>query len=548
MGPRVFPAAQEALWPRGNPRWARWLQDRTSPWLLSLAERGNDAFGMSAWSEGNVVQALVHGRSYLPALAQAVAQAGSGDVVLLAGWRADPDQLLDDAGPSVAAMLIAAAHRGVLVRGLLWHSHLAALGYSLEAHRELARAVNDAGGQILLDQRVRALGSHHQKFVVVTGRTEVAFLGGIDVAHARRDDVSHTGDIQARPFSRAYGPTPAWHDVQLELRGPVVRDVETVFRQRWTDPARLTRLPWHTIPARLSGLPQSARPLPPPAPPAEPAGSCTVQLLRSYPRRHPAYPFAPHGERSVARGYAKALTRARRLVYVEDQYLWSREVARVFAAALRRSPSLQLIAVVPRYPDQEGWLDLPAYFLGQSAALQSVLAAGGDRVQVVNPENEAGRPIYVHAKVCIIDDVWAAVGSANLNRRSWTHDSELTAAIVDEQLDDRHPLDPGGLGDGARHFARELRLTLMREHLGRAAGEDKDLLDADCAADAVRYAAARLDAWYAKGCRGPRPPGRLRSHPRHRGEQWGRRLVAPLYDLAYDPDGRPWRMRLRKQF
>ncbi|WP_236833800.1 phospholipase D family protein [Blastococcus sp. KM273129] len=413
------------------------------------------------------MQALVHGRAYLPALAHAVAHTRSGDVVLLAGWRADPDQLLDDGGPSVAGMLVSAAQRGVVVRGLLWHSHLAAWGYSLDAHRKLARAVTAAGGQILLDQRVRALGSHHQKFVVVTGPAEVAFLGGIDVAHARRDDASHAGDHQTRTFSRVYGPTPAWHDVQLALRGPVVRDVETVFRQRWTDPARLTRLPWHTIPARLSGLPRTAGPLPPPAAPAAPAGSCTVQLLRSYPRRHPAYPFAPHGERSVARGYAKALTRARRLVYVEDQYLWSREVAHVFAAALRRSPSLQLIIVVPRYPDQEGRLDLPAYSFGQSAALHSVLAAGGHRVQVVNPENEAGRPIYVHAKVCIVDDVWAAVGSANLNRRSWTHDSELTAAVVDEQLDDRHPLDPAGLGDGARRFARELRLTLMREHLAR---------------------------------------------------------------------------------
>ena len=41
------------------------------------------------------------------------------------------------------------------------------------------------------------------------------------------------------------------------------------------------------------------------------------------------YDFARHGERSIARGYTKAVPRARRLIYLEDQYLWSKEVARV---------------------------------------------------------------------------------------------------------------------------------------------------------------------------------------------------------------------------
>ena len=43
----------------------------------------------------------------------------------------------------------------------------------------------------------------------------------------------------------------------------------------------------------------------------------------------------------------------------------------------------------------------------------------------------SGTPVYVHAKVAVIDDIWACVGSANLNRRSWSHDSELSAAVLD---------------------------------------------------------------------------------------------------------------------
>ena len=87
-----------------------------------------------------------------------------------------------------------------------------------------------------------------------------------------------------------------------------------------------------------------------------------------------------------------------------------------------------------------------------------VREAGGDRVQVLDVENLQGLPVYVHSKLCVIDDVWAAVGSDNFNTRSWTHDSELTAAVLDSERDQRSPTDPGGLGDGARRFARELRL------------------------------------------------------------------------------------------
>ena len=64
----------------------------------------------------------------------------------------------------------------------------------------------------------------------------------------------------------------------------------------------------------------------------------------------------------------------------------------------------------------------------------------------------------MHAKVVVVDDVWAMIGSDNLNRRSWTHDSELSIAVLDRAHDTREPADPAGLGDDARRFARDLRL------------------------------------------------------------------------------------------
>jgi phosphatidylserine/phosphatidylglycerophosphate/cardiolipin synthase-like enzyme len=518
-------------------------------WFLTASQRGNDATRLRPWTDGNEAVAHVHGQSYFLALADALAGAGPGDLVLFTDWRGDPDERISDDGPTVAEVLAAAARRGASVKGLIWRSHLDRMRFSSEENRDLSEDINAAGGEVLLDQRVRPLGSHHQKFVVVRhpGHPEddVAFLGGIDLAHSRRDDAEHAGDPQVQKFSDRYGPQPSWHDVQVELRGPAVRDVEDVFRERWEDPAALSRLPWQALPDMLRHEDRSADHLPEPRPDPPARGTCAVQLLRTYPNRRPGYPFAPDGERSVARGYAKAMQRARRLVYVEDQYLWSTDVAQVFADALRRRPALHLVAVVPRYPDQDEPHGLPASRLGHAQALHMVTAAGGDRVQVLDVENRGGELVYVHAKVCIVDDVWATVGSDNFNRRSWTHDSELSAAILDGRRDDREPRDPAGLGDGARGFARDLRLQLWREHLDR--DDDQGLVDPAQGVEEVRRTVAALEAWYTGGQVGPRPPGRLRPHSVAYPPRWQRPLAAAAYRTLLDPDGRPPRMKLERR-
>ncbi|EYR65136.1 phospholipase D [Actinotalea ferrariae CF5-4] len=520
------------------------------PWLLSASQRGNPFSAVRTWTEGNSVRPLVHGRPYFAALASAVERMRAGDLLLFAGWRVDPDECVRDDGTTIAQLLSQAAHRGVLVRGLVWRSQLDRLKFSVRQNRRFAQTVNEHGGEVLLDQRVRPFGSHHQKFVVLRhpGRPELdlVFLGGLDVAHSRRDDADHRGDPQRMPFNTWYGGRPAWHDVQVEIRGPVVRCVEEVFRERWSDPSALSRRPWHLVPHLLDLPERRPDPLPEPLPQPARAGTATVQLLRTYPNRWGGYPFAPHGERTVARGYAKALRRARRLVYIEDQYLWSESVAAIFAEALRREPDLHLVAVVPRFPEQEAERRLPITLHGHTQALDMVHEAGGDRVLILDVENAVGRPVYVHSKVCVIDDVWATVGSDNFNRRSWTHDSELTAAVVDEARDGREPRDPAGLGDGARVFARDLRLALWREHLDLTTADDDALLDPMTAVATLRARVAALDAWYAAGSPGERPPGRLRTHDV--GVQpttWQRVLSSPAYRAFVDPDGRPPRMKLR---
>jgi phosphatidylserine/phosphatidylglycerophosphate/cardiolipin synthase-like enzyme len=149
---------------------------------------------------------------------------------------------------------------------------------------------------------------------------------------------------------------------------------------------------------------------------------------------------------------------------------------------------------------------------------------------VFDVENHEGTPVYVHSKVCVIDDTWACVGSDNFNRRSWTHDSELSCAVLD--ADDV--------------FARDVRLRLLREHLDRAedGSEDARLADPNDAVGEIISSAEALEAWHESGRQGPRPPGRLRPHRIERVDPLTRLWAEPAYRMIYDPDGRSYRDRL----
>jgi phosphatidylserine/phosphatidylglycerophosphate/cardiolipin synthase-like enzyme len=309
-----------------------------------------------------------------------------------------------------------------------------------------------------------------------------------------------------------------------------------LFPRRWDDPARSAaiRSIFHDLLRRIerkaSVLPRMA----------QTAARNAVQVRASMP---------PHGatrspaERSVARGFRKAVGRARRLIYIEDQFLWSRDVANVIASALVASPSLHLVVVLPRFFDQASALTLRPNQVGREQAVRVLLDAAGDRVAIYDIENADCVPVYVHAKISIIDDVWASVGSDNFNRRSWSHDSEIACAVIDEERDVREPIDPAALGDGARKFARDLRLQLWREHLGREDGDDEDLLDPREAVAKFKEAALAVERWHQGGRQGARPPGNVRPHPRIQPSRLTRLWAEPMYRTIYDPDARTRKMR-----
>jgi phosphatidylserine/phosphatidylglycerophosphate/cardiolipin synthase-like enzyme len=529
-------------------------------WFLSADERGNPATEIDrrrgdglAYTEGNDVRVLVHGAEYFPRLLEVLRGTERDEWIHFTDWRGDPDERLDGPGTEIARVLAGLASDGVHVRGLVWRSHADQAHFSEEENLHLVETVNEAGGEVLLDERVRRDGSHHQKLFVVRYSgdpdRDVAFVGGIDLCHGRRDDEQHGGDEQAIDLDPRYGPRPPWHDIQLEVHGPAVGDLAYTFRERWEDPTPLDhRNPWRARLTRIAREPRRPDPMPPMPPDPRPVGDHAVQVLRTYPAKRPAHPFAPEGERSIARAYLKAFQRARRLIYVEDQYLWSGAAAAVLADRLRSERSLHLVAIVPRYPDRDGRLSGPPYRIGQQRAVELLSEAGGDRVAFFDLEAPSGWPIYVHSKVCVIDDVWMIVGSDNLNIRSWTNDSELSCAVIDDQRDDREPADPGGHGDGARVLARETRLRLWREHLGRPDGDDSDLVDGVAAIELLHTAADELDAWHTQQTGAARPRGRLRHHRPEPVRGLAALWATAIHRLLVDPDGRPRALRRAGEF
>ncbi|MGI8521845.1 MAG: phospholipase D-like domain-containing protein, partial [Nocardioides sp.] len=403
--------------------------------------------------------------------------------------------------------------------------------------------LQDRGAEALLDMRVRWGGSHHQKMVVIRHRDDpardIAFVGGIDLSHARRDDHLHHGDPQPQPLSKEYGDRPPWHDCQAAITGPAVYDVETSFRERWEDPTPLTRHPFRRLADAVRRLDVRADPLPAQQPPPPPAGPHAVQVLRTYPdlRQHRDYAFAVGGERSIARGYRKALARTERIVYLEDQYLWGHDVGESLTDTLEQHPDLHIVAVVPVVPDIDGAIGRTPQLLGRLHAISAVDEVAPGRVHVFSIENHAGTPVYVHAKICVLDDTWAVIGSDNFNRRSWTHDSEISVGVVDQS-------------DEAT-YARDLRLTMAAEHL------DRDIDDLSSVEDCIeplgmvrafQESAERLQTWYDGGQVGERPPGRLLPIKPPEVGWFAQRWAEIPLRLLHDPDGRPRALRKRDAF
>ncbi len=360
---------------------------------------------------------------------------------------------------TVQNVLAYALSKGVEVKVLLWDCSILFSHYKPGKARD---QLTSAGITCLLDDSSRGLLHHpieslHQKATVVDGTH--AFVGGIDPLIELSGDFdrwdasvhSYAAPLRHNPIDA----TPhSWHDTQAIIEGTAAGDVELNFRQRWND--LVQRHHWDDT------LLIPTHPLP------EPVESSTlVQIARTIPEH--TYSFDPDpGIQGIAQHYVKAFANAQHFIYLENQYFWLHayyglDIAflgkdspdmerniRELGAALRRGAAVSI--VLPDHPNvgrafTDSGLERLRQEAPQAAAEGRIQAFCLGTSKSIDGE-EHYRPIYVHAKVAVIDDLWATVGSGNLNNRGMRDDTEINVATLDPTL------------------SRGLRLMLIAEHLG----------------------------------------------------------------------------------
>ena len=287
-----------------------------------------------------------------------------------------------------------------------------------------------------------------------------------------------------------YGHRPPWHDVQARAhaarQSPTIALTPSVNAGRTRHPldrderrsgARAARCATATPTTATALPPRPSEPAPVDGPtrgagPAHLSGEASGVPLRAR-RRAQRGPLLPQGARA---GPAPRLPRGPVLLVGATPP--TRSPARCAA-----NPELQVVVVVPRFPGpRAGGSSGPAAAIGRERATRMRRAwPGAIGCSSATSRTTEGTPIYVHAKVCIVDDVWMMVGSDNMNRRSWTHD--FGALLRSPRRDARRARAtatlPGSVTAPGRS-ARDTRLELWREHLGRTESTgDDDLLEPD---------------------------------------------------------------------
>jgi phosphatidylserine/phosphatidylglycerophosphate/cardiolipin synthase-like enzyme len=393
----------------------------------------------------------------------------------------------------LGGVLREAIESGVDVRLLAWRdnsvSEKVQLGVSVGmVHLVNAQGSSGSRGQAISDPTGReVLGVHHQKGSFIRTRRDgiIAFVGGMDTKLTRWDTPEHRAVEPERPH-------PPWHDTHCQIRGRAAWDVYRNIQQRWNvaralpeiiDDSGLTPLP-AVDPVDVADTVLTFS-----------SGTHAVQINRTIAPeidRYAGFVDPTKGDLSARESYRTAFARARHFLYIEDQYLWDRDLAARIRAALVSNAIKFVILVLPRTLSEAPVADLVLYAVrrrslgrilyGRETPTDAPGDAAGDlssRVLILNPHNDAAEPTYVHCKMILADDLWMSIGSANMSRRSMTYDSELTAASIDTVI-----------RRGARRSIREFRTALLASHLGLHPAERPLIEDPD---DAFAFTRRAVD-------------------------------------------------------
>lgn len=377
--------------PDGMPTGARPARQKDRlAWARLPRAAGNRAL------DGNQVELLRGGGEFFPALIDAID--GARMSVSIETYIYEDDSI----GRAVADAMIRAAARGVSVRLLL--DGFGADGCPAELKERLLKG----GVKVRVYRPVqrfrpgrRQLRRLHRKLAVID--QEVAFVGGINII----DDHNHG------PFDEAQlGPR---YDFAVRVRGPVAGQVALTAERLWW------RVALRAEPRGLADLAaefplQNREPAvpPDPGPQAEAGGARNgpghgvraALLLRDNLRNR----------RTIERAYLQALGSARRDVIIANAYfLPGHKMRRALLACRRRGVRVRLLL--------QGMVEYRLQHYATHALYSTLLEAGVE----IHEYNES----FLHAKVAVVDDSWATVGSSNMDPFSLLLAREANIAVYD---------------------------------------------------------------------------------------------------------------------
>lgn len=419
---------------------------QSSPVPASLFEPGRNC-----WRVGRTERLglIVDAAEYFARLRQALL--GARRQVLLIGWDFDfeidmlpgesdeegraPDGLPNALGPFLEAIIERAPDLRLYI--LKWDGAiLAAPGRILPAL--WMDLFGDQRIHFALDSHHPLGGCHHQKVVVVDDA--LAFCGGIDATEDRWDTSDHAPDDPRRKRKDG-SPSEPWHDATTALTGPIARDLGDLARRRWAlatgqalEPPSEAEADAADVECWPDGLPVAAR-------------DVEVAVART----EPPYDGQPYVN-EIERLYLDSIEAAREVIYIESQYLTADTVNEALERRLREPDGPEVLIVNPQAALSS--LEDKAMHPLRGRAIERLEAADrGDRFRIWHPANAAGEPIYVHAKVFVVDDRILRIGSSNLDNRSMGLDTECDVAF-----EGRDPQTARVIG--------AFRARLLAEHLG----------------------------------------------------------------------------------
>lgn len=325
---------------------------------------------------GNKLHLLCNSTQYFPALEAAINQAHKE--IHLEAYIFEEDAI----GRKIAACLIAAAKRGIVVRLLLdgFGSH--------DLRREFIVSLRAAGIQVLryrpeiapLALRRYRLRRLHRKIVVIDRK--IAFVGGINIYD--EEEIDGKGLVHL--------------DFAVMIEGPLVDEIEVTVKRLWT----LVR--WTKLKRREKDKV---------TPVFDPAIFVENQRAAFVIRDN------LHHRKDIEQAYLAAINEAKEEIILANAYFLP---GIQFRNALEKAAARGVRVVLLLQGKPEYWL----VYYASHALYRSLLSAG---IEIYNYQHS-----ILHAKVAVVDGYWATVGSSNIDPFSLLLSREANVVVKDKKF------------------------------------------------------------------------------------------------------------------